>query len=311
MKQLRQYLFIVASLFFSLPIAFSQLEDSYQIVSNEAEIPKFELTINPFDFKNMQGINVGAGVNVKLRPLSRIGVDGRFSSMFYTNSYRQKYDGNNRSAIKSMGGISAYVVGEFIWRKKGIIFPNGKFLISRNTKSDGFTSTTTTNYIPVKYNELVERNLRGGILYDNFPVVSNTLSAVSLALGLGKRTSYTMVMDINGQQRKQSSYVQYAFEVLVGVPQYADPTLVDNNQSVGFRFILERQWKSKNAKEVRGWKNLDITIELGSKPGGFPYLGTTVGIPALSFGKNRVPDRINYKAIKEPKRFIGRFLRFI
>lgn len=314
MKNLRRFLFVVISFFFSLPTAFSQLEERYKIISNEAEVPKFELTVNPFDFMSMKGICMGAGVNIKMRPISRIGVDARFRSMLYTNPYRQDYDGTDedKSRFKSMGGINTSVVGEFIWRKKGLLMPNRKFLLSRSTETTGYNRTTTnTKYIPIKHNELVERTLRGGLLYDNFPTDDNTLSAASFAFGVGKRNTNTVQVDVNGQPSKQSNYFQYIFELMIGVPQYADPSIVDENYTAGFRFIMERQWKAKNAKEVRGWKNLDITLEVGSRPGAITSFAMTVGIPAMSIGNNPVREGMKYKEIKEPKRFIGKFLRFI
>jgi hypothetical protein len=74
---------------------------------------------------------------------------------------------------------------------------------------------------------------------------------------------------------------------------------------------MERQWKAKNATQIKGWKNLDFTLEAGAKPGGIAYFGLTVGIPALSLGKTNVSDNKTYKEVKAPRKFVGRFLRFI
>ena len=303
--------------FLSCNNVFAQIQDEYKIISNEAEIPRFELTVNPLEFFTMKGINFGFGVNVKARPINRIGIDGRFRSMSYTNPYRQEYDGPNKSSFKSAGGLSAAVVGEFIWRRKGLIFmnkgggPTGRFFLSRSSETSGNYTTTTTTFLPIKLNDLVERTLRGGFIYDNFPINENAKSQISLALGVGKRTTSTVQLAVNDQVKKQSTFFQYAFEILIGSPQYFDPTIVTENFTAGYRFIIERQFKFKNAKDIRGWKNFDFVLELGSKPGGIPYFGMTLGIPAFSIGNTAVPDDKNYKEVKAPEKFIGRFLRFI
>jgi hypothetical protein len=205
-------LLFLSVFFLSSSILFGQ--KGYTIVSNEAVIPRFELTFNPLEFYSSKGIHAGIGINAKFRPISRIGIDGRFRSMVYTNPYRQEYDGSDadKSGLKSAGGISAAVVGEFIWRRKGMIFtkgdgsPNDKFVLSRSTESNGFVSTTNTRYLPIKFNNLIERTIRGGFIYDNFPIIDNTLSSISFAGGVGKRTTSSVTIDINGIQQTQSTF---------------------------------------------------------------------------------------------------------
>jgi len=310
------FLFLSIFILSSTPL-FGQ--KGYTIVSNEAEIPRFELGFNPFEFYSSRGINAGIGVNVKMRPINRIGIDGRFRSMVYTNPYRQEFDGpdSEKSGLKSTGGIGAAVVGEFVWRRKGMIFLGkgggaiDKFILSRTTSTELLTTTTETRYLPMKFNTLVERTLRGGIIYDNYPMIDNVRSSVAFAAGIGKRNSSSVTIDIQGVQQSQSTFFQYGFEILYGFAQFEDASLEDGPISGGFRIFLERQWKAKNATQVRGWKNFEFTIEAGSRPGGIAYFGITAGIPAFSIGKTNVSDDKTYKEVNAPKRFIGRFLRFI
>lgn len=309
MKRISIFLFLFS---ITSSLVIGQDKVNYTIINNHAQISKLKLSLYPIDVRMMKGLNMGFGAQLSMRPTTRLGVVADAYNMLYFNPYRFNDNGNNTNGFKRMGGISANVIGEFIWRRKGAVIigdkTTEKFYLSKEVETSGLVTTQTVKYIPFQFNTLIERTLRGGVIYDNFPIDNNTLSAISFAFGLGKKKAKGAILGFNNGNFLQSSWIGYSFDILVGFPNYLD-AVAAGGSNIGLRLVLERHQVFTKKKDLRGF-SMDYQVEFAIKPGGIGFMSVRLGLPVFKSGIIST-EGVEYKEQKAPKKKLAKFFRFI
>lgn len=276
-------------------------EVNYKVVSNDARPPRLQAHLIPISVAAQNGVGLGWGAMVTMRPINRIRIQSLATTNMYLNDYRMNYDGPNPNGFKSLGGLNFDATAEYIWRRKGAVIVEGgkgkrkigpkKFILSK-TSSGG---VETTKYINYKYNILIERSLRAGLFFDDFSFDGNTNNATALSAGIGKRYSTRAELDFNGMVMSQSHSWGWAIDVMVGFADY--DVKPDTTQNYGARFILERNQVFSRHKGLF-LHSYNLQLEAGFQPGNAPpYLAMRLGIPLFTVKGNYITG-INYKERK-------------
>ncbi|UTW65820.1 hypothetical protein KFE94_14325 [bacterium SCSIO 12643] len=278
----------------------------YELIENRPQANLLELYVNPLDGK---GANMGPGVTSRLRLNSRMMVEGNLMSAMYLNNYRSKYDGSTPDSFKNMGGIYFDATFNYAWRKKKVKLEgqNERFVLDRKYTPTVSGSETQTKYLDFQYNTVIERFIKVGGYYDNYPLDHNTLSGAGLVLGLFSNTSKSATIQVEDCTLKSRFDLRKGLNIFIGVPSYIDDTKA-NGSNIGFSITMGSTVMRSNSVKNRILQSYNVDFELGVKPGGVGFLGFKIGFPILRIGRlNLTPDNAEFKQIPIPKSKIKRW----
>lgn len=282
-------------------------EINYKVISDDAKIPKMQVFITPIDVKMQDGLHLSVGSQLDFRPIQRLGLKAQVNSAVITNPYRLNDDGTHTDGFKKMGGLTANVVGEFNWRKKGLKYSTShkkdRFLLEESVSGN----YKTTKYIPYDYSILMERCLRAGFYYDNFAISSNTIATAAVSFGIGKKWHRRTELDFGSRTDFQNSTTSWSFDVLYGGASYTSDTIAKGDP-FGARLVLERNQIFSKRPGLRGF-NFNYQFEVGFRPGTSPpYLSARISFPLFTAPGNYIDD-VTYKSIERPRKFLGKLFR--
>ncbi len=294
MKHLK--LFVLASLLLPFCSQILSAQDvSYKVIENTPYTHTLHVGIVPLDFLMINGTPLlGSALTAQFRPIPRVIVEANASSALFMKDNREDIV---VSGLKKIGGLNLKGGGAFVWRRqgnnrireKGSTTPiAGRFSLKAETK--GTQSVET--YILFPYNRMVERSVRGGAFYYDFPTSDGASTSAGVYAGIGKLSTTAATLDVNGfGEKHRSTTFGYHLDLLFGKTQYHDAT---EEAGVGFLFGFDMLY-------VGGLLPISTTLELGSLPGKGSYVGLKFAGSILS-GKDKYKG--DYKNTRQAKRKI-------
>lgn len=254
---------------------------NYTIVDNAPKTHFLTVDISPLDFRLMEGNPLaGPALMAEVRPLNRLSAQTQLASFLYTPS-----EGIINTGFKKAGGISADFGAAFAYVHRGInlvhtkgdtIPINGHFRIK--------TSGNVESYINYPFNRLVERQIRGGGFYYNFPTEEGTTLTLGGYAGIGKTTYKSATLNVDGVgELTRWTQSGYYIDVLFGSSEYAIPDNGETNTAglgvrLGYKMIY-----------AGGLFPLSVTFEFGSLP------GDSGGMMRLKLAGNILSGKQSYK----------------
>lgn len=288
-------LLAIVVLFASL--SFAQ-EVKYSIETNSPKSAVLSVGISPLEFFLLAGEPMGGpGIQAYFRPSERLKVQAKVSSALYLNDSREV---EGASGIKKLGGIFGEAHAEFSWLRKGINLTSqsGTLNTARfNVKATG----NTINYINFPYNRVVERTIRVGGFYNNYPLQNNTQSAGGVFVGLGRTGRRYAKLNFEGYGTKEQGItLGYYVDLMFGGVAAIDPTLETESGS-GARIGIDLE-------STGGLCPVLTNFEVGSMPGagGYMRLSFTFAIQSGGYLYNG-----SYKERKAAKKTIPALIRSI
>jgi hypothetical protein len=252
---------------------------NFKVVDDAPYSHFLNVEISPLDFRMQEGnVMVGPAIMAQIRPISRVTTEIQLASFLYTPS-------KGNTGLKKMGGLAVDVGAAFAWSRKGINLTANKE--DKTPITGRFRLKTSGNiekYINYPYNRLVERTIRGGGYYYDFPTEKYTTTASGFYAGLGKTVFRGATLDVEGIGQLTRSYTGgYYVDVLFGKSDFATP--VDNKLSgsgIGIRFGYKMIYSG-------GLFPLSFTFEFGSLP------GASGGMLRLKIAGNILTGKQHYK----------------
>lgn len=294
MKQSKSILLSCLLLIFCAQIIHAQ-KGSYKVIENTPYTHKLNVGIIPLDFVLVNGTPLlGSAVSAQFRLIPRVIVEANASSALFMKDNREDIV---VSGLKKMGGLNLRGGGAFVWRragnnwvaKKGDTTPIPSRFSLKGT-SDALYSYET--YINFPYNRMVERTLRGGGFFFDFPTSDGASQSAGVYAGIGKLSTTAATLDLEGYGEKhRSTTFGYHLDLLFGKTQLHDGT---SEAGVGVLFGFDMTY-------VGGLFPLSTTLELGALPGSGSYVGLKFAGSILA-GKDKYKG--DYKTTRKAKKKI-------
>ncbi len=265
---------------------------TYNVIDNTPYTSSLTFVISPFDFILLAGDPMGGpDLKVKYRPMPRLKLEANIGSAMYMKSLET----DTLGAIKNLGGLFVEVGGEFIWKRKGVNFTKEKgdtTPIKTPFQLDGSYSNgvSTSRFIRFPFNRMVERGIRGGIMYRNIAWEASPSTITGGYVGISKRGIVAATLDIEGfGERSRHNILGYHFDIMFGSSTLGPmPTGEEKTSGSGYRFGIDYLNKG-------GLAPIAMTFEFGKLPtvdGGFMRLKFAT---ELNFGKDFYKGGYKYR----------------
>ena len=255
---------------------------NYKVIENTPYTPKLNIGIVPMDVLMIGGTPLlGSAVTAQIRPIPRVIVEANASSYFFLKDNREDIV---VSGLKKIGGLNLKGGGAFVFRRqgnnrvaeKGSTTPlNRRFSLKGEVQ--GMNSVET--YMMFPFNRMVERSIRGGGYFFDFPTEDGASQSAGVYAGIGKMSNHSAKLDVTGYGEKlQSTSFGYHLDLLFGTTTYHDAT---QESGIGFLFGFDML-------HIGGLFPLTASLDLGSLPGTGSYVG-------LKFAGNILMGKDKYK----------------
>jgi hypothetical protein len=278
-------------------------EVKYKVVENTPYTHVLNIGISPLDFKLVGGEPMGGpAVSVAFRPISRLKVDANLASGIYVN------DASGQGGIKGAGGIFADGGVSYMWQRAGKNFVRDKESTTPISKQFNLkgeytgVNQTTVTYVKFPYNRMVERGLRAGGFYYDFPLSEGLSSSAGAYLGISKTSFNAATLDVEGYGTlSRFESIGYNLDILFGGSTYFPGDEPAEAGNLGFRFGFNMFYKG-------GIFPLTVGFEAGSLPGAGGFMGVRF---AGNIAKGKQSYKGDYKSIKKAKKSIPALMQAI
>lgn len=253
----------------------------YNVINNKPYNHFLNVEISPFDFRLQDGnIFMGPSLMAEIRPVARVMAEAQIASFVFTPA-----EGTMYSGLKKAGGLSIDAGGAFTFMRKGINLTANK---GDETPIPGHfrlkTSGNVETFINFPFNRVVERSVRGGGYYYDYPAEEKTHRAVGGYAGLGKTIVKGATINAEGYGELTRYMTSgYYIDVLFGTSDYAMPI---NNETGGSGMGVRFGYKMVY---VGGLFPLSTTFEFGKLP------GSNGGLMRLKFAGNILSGKQHYE----------------
>jgi hypothetical protein len=245
----------------------SAQEVSYKIIENTPYTHKLNVGIVPLDFLIIGSAPlIGSAVSAQFRPIPRVIVEANASSALFMKDNREDIE---VSGLKKTGGLNLRAGGAFVWRRTGrnwVTERGGTTTVSGRFTLKGETRGTTSveTYILFPYNRMVERSIRAGGYFFDFPTADGASQSSGVYAGVGKLSNTSATLDITGfGEKHRSTSFGYHLDLLFGATQDHDGT---SEAGIGVMFGFDMLY-------VGGLFPLTTSLDLGALPGQGSYVG--------------------------------------
>lgn len=304
-KNLSLKLFITVGILFTNTLVIAQQKVSYKLLEDRPYTNKLDIGIAPIDFMLM-GDNIMGGpkVSVLLRPTKRVTFNGALGIAPILTP-------DSLTGIKKSGGLFIDAGASYVWNRigKNLTKEKGDTValkgdIRLKTESSGYNRSTVTS-LSIPLNRMVERAIRGGGFYYNFPTVEDASQSAGGYVGISKSiTKAASISTTDYGERSVYDQIGYHFDILFGSTNFhsenGDGTTTSRG-GAGFRFGMD-------FLHAGGLFPIGVSMEAGTLPGIRGFWKVTFSGNILK-GKHFYNGKYKYKMRR--KKFIPIVAQFL